>query len=121
MEGKHVAGAIVAAGIAGAIGTTLWMLFVYYTHFRLSIIIGGGVGWLIGYAAYAGSGNRGNETVCWIGGIIAFTYILAGVIISNMLLPSFVWLWSIFYSVIAIASGVERGFRTPEMSASNDV
>ena len=77
------------------------------------------VGYTVGWAVFKGTGE-GEETSCWISCFISLFYILVGVGLINYFyiaawgFPNIV---TLFFGVIALAKGVERGYRLPEVLA----
>lgn len=121
MEPKHIVGAVAGGILVGIVALFFWMALVYFTHFPFAIVIGGGVGWAIGWGVFMGGSKRGDTTACAIGGILAFVFIALGLVISFGMLGNFSPIIDSIYSLIALGSAVERGYRVPEVSAANDV
>ncbi|MBC8137322.1 MAG: hypothetical protein H8F28_15690 [Fibrella sp.] len=119
MSSNQMVAGIASGVVVGGICTALWIFIFISTSFTWSTLIAPGVGYAIGWAVFMAS-KYGEETSCWIAGIISAVYCLIGVGTIQFLIYSwfgFPSITGLFFGVIALGLGAERGYRTPEIMA----
>lgn len=90
--------------VLGLVGTALWLAVVYYSH-RNILWLAIGVGWLCGWGALKGCGQRG-KTAAIVGGVVALVTTLLASVLINVGMPD-------FFSWICVAVGVYEGYIVP--------
>lgn len=121
MSSSQMISGIIAGVVVGAICTALWIYIFVALRFSWSTLIAPGVGYAIGWAVFSAS-KYGEETSCWIAGIISAIYCLIGIGTIQFLIYSwwgFPSITGLIFGVIALGIGAERGYRTPEIMAVN--